>query len=425
METSPASADLPSKELLTVAQLIVSGLGFVFSLLAAAFLFLFGFMGLFSETLQPDSALPMFGLAWVALLAAVLAAPSLLYSIRRLRSPRLPGGFPELPRVRGFRLSNIFILLWPLVLVLGQMLSTQTTIAWLVLPPLQLLAVGLPIWWLLEIASRRLSIGSYQRGWGVFNFSLFLTTPVVIIVELVIIGFLLVAAVIWIATQPDLLYEIERLGRQIITLQPDPEMILEMIRPYLQNPLVVFAGLAVVAGLVPLIEELLKPLAIWFLAGRNLTPAQGFVAGAFCGGSFALLESLFSLSNPAQDGWAVLAAGRAGTALLHITTTALVGWAMAYAWQKGDYLRLGAAYLLAVGLHSLWNSINVITIIGVLFDEIPETLRFLDGISQFSSYILVSLVLFLFIMLWFANRLLLRSEKYTEKQPDSDLVQTS
>jgi hypothetical protein len=313
MQTSPVRDEPSSKQLLTTAQLIVSALGLVFSLLAAAFLFLFGFMGLFSETLRLDSAPPMFALAWVALLTAVLAVPSLLYSIRRLR-----GTGVDLPQVRGFRLSSIFILLWPLVLVLGNLLSTQTTIAWLVLPPLQLLAIGLPIWWLVEIASYQLSVGSRQRGWGVFNFSMFLTTPVVIIVELIVIGILLVTAVIWITTQPELMYELERLGRRIMTLQPDPEMILEMVRPYAQNPLVIFAGLAVVAGLVPLIEELLKPLAIWVLAGRNLTPAQGFVAGALCGGSFALLESLFSLANPAQGGWAALAAGRAGTAMLHI-----------------------------------------------------------------------------------------------------------
>jgi hypothetical protein len=317
------------------------------------------------------------------------------------------------------------ILLWPLVLVLGNLLARQSSITWLVMPPLQLLAIGLPIWWLVELASRRLSVGSHKRGWGLVNFSMFLSTPVVIVVELLAMGVLFLMAVAWIATQPDLMNELERLGRRIIMMQPDPEMILDLLRPYLQNPLVVFAVLAVVSGLVPLIEELFKPLGLWFLAGRRLSPAQGFVAGALSGGSFALLESLLSLSNPGSDTWAYLAAGRAGTALLHITTTALVGWAMALAWQNGDYLRLGATYLLAVGLHSFWNMLNVFSGLSIIFEDIPQEMQILSRTAQIAPAALVILVLTLFLMLWFANRLLQKSSLHQNPIQPIDSSQIS
>ncbi len=410
-----AQGDLLATDKMTLAQLIISGLGLAFSLMAAAMLFLIGFVGLFSETVLMANILPMFTLAWVSLLAAALALPSLLFSIGQIR-----GRTPQLPRIQGFRLASIFLLLWPLVLVLGNLLASQTRIAWLVMPPLQILAIGLPIWWLFEVASRRLSVGSHKRGWGVVNFGLFLTTPTVILVEMVILGFLFMLIILWIMTQPDLMNELERLAQQILATQPDPDKIIEYIRPYLQNPLVIFGIFAVIAGLVPLIEELLKPLALWALAGQRLTPAQGFVGGALSGGSFALLESLLSLSDPGQGQWVALAAGRAGTALLHITTTALVGWALALAWQKGSYLRLGATYLLAVGLHGVWNMLSIFSGLGIILEEIPQNMQILNVFSQAAPFALVALVLLLFTLLWLVNLRLQRTEPIKDRITSTD-----
>jgi hypothetical protein len=387
---------------MAMAQVIVSGLGLTFSLIAAGLLFLLGLVGLFSEAVGFENVVPLFALAWFSLLLAVLAAPSLLLSFRHL------SGFgPQLPKIQGLRLANLSLMLWPLVLVLGHLLARQETVSWLVMPPLNILAIGLPVWWLVEFARRNLQVSSRKRGWGVFNFSMFLSTPAVMVVELVVMGTLFLVAVAWIMTQPELMYQLERLGRRIIVQQPDLDMILEYLRPYLQNPLVIFAILAMVAGLVPLIEELLKPLALWALAGREISPGQGFAAGAIAGGGFALLESLLSLSNPAMGAWAALAAGRAGTALLHITTTAIVGWAMALSWQKGDFLRLGAAYLLAVGLHAAWNMLSVFSGLGAFYGNTPQPFSWL---AQAAPFGLAALALGMFLMLWFANRMLQRSE---------------
>ncbi len=400
---------------MTIAQLTISGLGLVFSLLGAAGL---GLLGLVDLAGTPGNALnvtALFSTAWICLLAAVLSVPSLATSIQRLG-----GRAPTLPLVNGFRLASGMILLWPLVLFVGSIISRQSRLAWLFLPPLQLLAVGLPVWWLIEISRRRLPLRSLKRGWGLINFSIFITTPALMIVEILVIVALVVVFAIWASTQPALVAELQRLAQGISNSgRSNPYAIMQLLDPYLRNPLVIFGGLAIVAGLIPLIEELLKPLAVWFLVGSQLTPAEGFVAGALCGGAFALLESLFYLSSPAGAGWALLAAGRAGTELLHITNTALVGWALASAWQNGSYLRLGLTYLLAAFLHGLWNVLSVLPGLAAVLRNPPASVRPLLGLARIEPAAIVVMVFLLLALLWGGNRILQNREK---EEPSTNLT---
>jgi RsiW-degrading membrane proteinase PrsW (M82 family) len=114
--------------------------------------------------------------------------------------------------------------------------------------------------------------------------------------------------------------------------------------------------------MVPLIEEALKPLGLWLLARRSLSPAEGFAIGLLSGAGFALTESLGYASAGLQaesQGWAIIVLARAGTAMMHITTAGMVGWGMASAWSKKGIYRLVIGYLGAVLIHSLWNMITV------------------------------------------------------------------
>ncbi len=389
---------------LTIAQIIVSGLGLVLSLLGAFSMALFGIIGL-TRASDPVSITPLFSTAWISLLAAGLAVPSLVYSVQRLS-----GRPARLPNIDGFRLANILILIWPLVLLLGNILSGQQQLAWLLLPPLQLLAVGIPVFWLVEIARHKLPLSSRQRGWGLVNFSVFITTPMLMLAEVLAMLVIFIFLVLWISSQPDLVNLLERLAQRVVNAPPNPEAVLEIVRPYLQNPLLIFGVLAIVAGLVPLIEELLKPLGVWALAGRQLSPAEGFVAGGLCGAAFGLVESLFYLSNPLGEGWALLAAGRAGTALLHTVTSALIGWALASAWQNGAYLRLGLTYMLAVFLHGLWNGLTILTGLGSALDTPPANLRLLTNLARIAPIGVAILGLGMFGVLW-------RSNYYLRRQP--------
>ncbi len=109
-----------------------------------------------------------------------------------------------------------------------------------------------------------------------------------------------------------------------------------------------------IAVAVPLIEELFKPLAVWIFASKIESPAQGFVMGLLSGAAFALIESL-NAGGASAESWAVIVSVRAGTSLLHITTSGLVGWGIASAFRERRILRLFAAYFSAVLIHGIWN----------------------------------------------------------------------
>jgi len=403
----------PQKHWTTLCQLVVSGLGMLLSLLAAGSLVIFGIFDLLDGSIDPTGASSMFSTAWISLLAAIIAIPSLFYCYHRLRNSQ-----PWQPKINSFRLASISLLLWPLVLLLGNMISTRGSLTWLFLPPLQLLAIGLPVWWIVEVARRRLSVGDPQRGWGIINFSTFITMPFLMLVEIVIILMAIVVFAIWISSQPGLLRELQLLAEQLVNSSSSPEEILTLLTPYLQNPLVILSALALIAGIVPLVEELIKPLAMWMLVRRRLTPAQGFVAGALCGASFALIESLFYLSSPMGESWAALAIGRTGTALLHTTNTAILGWAMAFAWQNHAYLRLGLIYLLTVVLHGLWNGLSILVGLTGALKNLPADLRFFNGITQAAPFVLAALVFSMFLLLWGSNRYLSdQTRLVTEPEP--------
>jgi hypothetical protein len=398
MLSSPAQ-NRPQSNSLTIAQFIVSVLGLLGSLAAAVIFLILGLTALFGQNAAVSTPASLFSLGWIGGLIAALALLSSIFSLQRWRGFHVP-----LPRINGFRAATIAILFWPLVLLLGNWASTQDRFSWLLLPPLLLFAVGLPIWWLIEFARRKLNSGSLQRGWGIITFSLLITNPLVIFIELVVFLLLLMLLVLWVLNQPVLLSELEALSQKILSYRNDPEAILPLITPYLQKPLFIFSILSILSGLIPAIEELFKPLALWLLVRHRLTPAEGFTAGALCGGSFALLESLLSLAGPVQQSWAILAIGRAGTGLLHITTTALLGWAMAQAWQKRSYRKLGLTYLASVALHGLWNALSVLMSMGILVDSTPGRSMLLAGLVRSAPVALVFLTLFLFSLLWAFNR---------------------
>jgi RsiW-degrading membrane proteinase PrsW (M82 family) len=76
------------------------------------------------------------------------------------------------------------------------------------------------------------------------------------------------------------------------------------------------------------------------------------------GAAFALFENLGYVSE--VDSWSTLVLARIGTAIMHMVTAGLTGWALAKAWQDRSYLRLGFAYLAAVVIHGIWNAIAIL-----------------------------------------------------------------
>jgi hypothetical protein len=231
-------------------------------------------------------------------------------------------------------------------------------LSWVILPLLTVIVIVLPVWLLIGIGGNGINLGARWRFFSVFGLGMTVGPFVMIVLEFVLLIFGILAGLLFAATQPGLLDKIFSFVT-ILRREPDQEVVLQMLAPYLLKPGVIAAALVYVAMLVPLIEELCKPLAVWLFAKSIETPAQGFVLGLLSGAAFAVLESL----NASADGsatWSLIVSVRAGTTLLHITASGLVGWGIVSMFRDRKILRFFAAYLSAASIHGLWNACALI-----------------------------------------------------------------
>lgn len=343
----------------SVLQALISLAGFAICALCAAGALLFGLLGsVYPVIVQNSGTGQWLGLAWVFAILALLAVPPFWLALRKML------GRPDAPlgQMNGYATASVAMLAWPLVLLAGAWLSAFGQLGNYFLPPLTALAACIPIWWLIEMTRRNLGPFSPRRGWGALNFALFVSTPAAMVAEVLLVIVGVVAVGVLLSLNAEAAAEIRQIGQGILDSNGDVARLQEVFLPLLSNPWVILAALSVFSVLVPLLEELFKPLVVWVLLGLKASPADGLVLGAVAGAGFGLVETLFNLSNPeVQSQWLVLIVGRTGTNLLHITTTALIGWSLVSAWKSGRYGRLGLAYLCAVLLHGLWNAFSLVS----------------------------------------------------------------
>jgi RsiW-degrading membrane proteinase PrsW (M82 family) len=370
---------------MTFVQLGFSALAAAGLLAFAVVLGLVGLVDLVNSGFNSANATAQFMMAYSLGLMGLLCLPSVGISALRLMH-KAPSDFPGLAGLFGRHASPekrwdafsvvtvLMIFVLPPTLVIGHLVAQNNAIAWLLLPPLNLLATGLPVLWLALLGMRKLSGGSAQRRWGVFTVGVAYAPVLILVVEMVLIVAAGLVGLAWLSTQPEKLNELMDFLQQLRSMpSPDPEVILEFVEPYLNEPVVVF-GLVVLASIfVPLIEELFKPLGVWLLAWKKLTPAQGWVAGVISGAGFALFENLGNTSGGGEE-WALVTISRVTAALLHMLTSGLVGWAIASAWTERRYLRFVAVFALAVTIHGLWNGLAIIGSTTIPFNlPIPST----------------------------------------------------
>lgn len=378
----------------SAGQLAVSLMGIFLGLTAAGVLALTTLMPwLDGEMPGGEQAAGTMTLAWSGLLLAGLSLPSAVLALRKLmgRAPVMRNGR------RSLKLASLLLLVWPLALLLAKS-AANSTLAWLFLPPLLILVMGIPTLWLTSAARAGLPVESLQRGWGTASFSAVIGPALIILLEASLLVLALVAFGVWLIGQPGLLTELQQLT-ETFTLQNDPTQLMELLQPHLEQPGVLAAGVAFIAVLVPLIEEAFKPLAAWLLAGRWLTPASGFSAGVLGGGMFALLESLGYLASAPAEGFVGFALARSGTLLLHVATAGLVGWGVGSALGEGRYLRLAWTYLAAVALHGVWNAVGILPAL----EELPGVIDSLQGVAWIYPYALGALCVLLAAILFGLN----------------------
>jgi hypothetical protein len=370
--------------------------------LIAAVLAFFGFIQVLDPQPRWEEVTSNFLMVGILLMVGALLLPSAWFALARMLGFSIT--FPLW--LRRLLHPSLLMLLMPVVLAIGYFISLRPEIAWFALPPIHILVIGIPVLWLTYLGLRGLPTGSSQRKWGIFGTGLVLGPAIILVLEMIALVFFgaLVIGVIYFF-QPVLFQEIQTLIEIFPAYADRPEEALGLIQPFLFEPIILFSIFAFVAGIVPIIEELLKPIGVWLFSRYVITPAEGFVAGLLSGAGFALFENL-TLST-IGDQWAAAVLVRVSTGLLHIITTGLMGLALVLAWRQKRYKRLFWTYLLVVFIHGLWNALALLSAGGGL------DLRELEWVMQVSVAAIIALIIIVIIMFYVmlsVNRSLRKSE---------------
>ena len=134
--------------------------------------------------------------------------------------------------------------------------------------------------------------------------------------------------------------------------------------------------LITVALLGPLIEEFSKGFGVRLFRSARPSRYQAFVLGLAGGAGFATVEAIeygFGALNQDVHRWWDTVLLRGGSGSLHALASGIVGLGWYYVFA-GNRARGIALFLLAVGLHSSWNALNVLTVARILpyFEDLSD-----------------------------------------------------
>ncbi|OGN72988.1 MAG: hypothetical protein A2X25_10565 [Chloroflexi bacterium GWB2_49_20] len=349
---------------------------FIFAgvLLIAGCLELFGIM---PKTFQNISPGQPFFLALSLITGGSLLLPMGYYNIRKLLGKA--NEYFEIRKLPGWGVLFITII-WFLIVLSGDWLvNLGATWGWLVELPIYLLAVSIPIYMFLQIGLRGIPLGSKLRSWSIFGLGLVLGPILILISEITIVILSVFAGIIYFTNNPTLNQELLAFSNQLSSINTINQ-VQELLTPYLTNPWVIVIVLSFVSAIVPMFEEFLKPAGIWFAVNKKMLPRDGFAMGILSGAGYALFETLNTAGN-VGDGWGMLLLGRAGTDLLHIFNTGLMGWALVSAWNLKGGLKLLGIYFLTITIHGLWNGFSVTVGFSSLINEFDIKNSWLGGLS--------------------------------------------
>jgi hypothetical protein len=255
---------------LTIAQLVISLGGAFVSILAAAFLLI---ADRFTQT-QPGIDRTGLGqinqLVVMLLLLAFAGIPSIVLCIRWLRGIE-PG---EAKSNRWLLVASFLLIVWLGALYAGALLlnNGQSSPFLLVV---DLFLIALPLIWLLGLALHRIKAGSWKRFWGLVAGTFYITLPIILIVE----GIILITAILAASALPGFQDFFNQLSALATSSTESLDQMLNELAPVLASPQAMYTLIFGFGLLIPLVEEFLKPLMLWLFSRRHLTPSQGFAIG--------------------------------------------------------------------------------------------------------------------------------------------------
>jgi RsiW-degrading membrane proteinase PrsW (M82 family) len=397
----PEKNKLPS-----VLLLMLSTLGILIGLLTAAATLWAG-----SNNPSPDSV-TFLSISALSLLTGLLNTPAFVLALKDLSGKDISYKQPLL-----FKHASFALAVWACLLAAGMLLSRSGD-SQPVLAPITILAVAIPIWWLVEFGRRGLARSSALREWGTITMGLTISPLIIMIIEVIVVVLAMVFVFIVLSFQPGLINQITAITESLQLSQGGLEELENQLYQLMQSPLITAAIFSVIGLIAPLIEELFKPLAVWLLLGRSIKPRDGFTLGLISGGMFALLESAGLISQVGSQEWISAIALRAATDLLHIGLSGMVGFGIASAWSENRKGRV-FLYVLSAGLlHGLWNSAALLS--GYVPAVFPNT----ENGSFFSPSNLISLIVMIAVfaaVLWVILRInhrLVHEQNLAAEQPE-------
>ncbi len=316
--------------------------------------------------------------------AGLLMVPSLVHSGRRLFTKKEP-------RQIGWNYLAWVSVVLPVPFIIGYLIQVGPLWTQRFLPLVHILANGLGILWVIYLVRRKLPKDSAQRVWGSFISGISMVPPVTVVIELVLLGLVGIAWVFIMQSSPEYTSDLQTLSQLIEATPGDLEIPMDWAEGFVTRPAVVATILIYIAVLIPLVEEFLKPMVLWFVLHLKLHPREGFLIGATAGAGYAMFENL-TIGASLND-WVFITISRLGTAAVHVLATGLVGWGLVSAATEKKYFRMIGAYLVAVSLHAVWNGLNIITALG----ELPTfQTRVQPFTAAFSFFAPVGLILLAF-----------------------------
>lgn len=223
------------------------------------------------------------------------------------------------------------------------------------------------------------------RAWGHFTIGLTGMPFVALIVEFVAILPVVLVVGLWLLQSPEVL---ELFALSDPTAIPDPEALTDIAGRMLTSPLALAATYGYLALVIPIVEEVIKTMAVWPFLRRGLSPAEAFLGGALGGAGYALFEALF-LTQPGEA-WLALTIARAGATLLHVFTAALTSWGLIEGVRRRRYGVAAGTFLVAVAMHAAWNAAAVT--IGIESVPVEAPSATLSGLAALSPALLAGLV---------------------------------
>ncbi|SRR5581483_6612107 len=346
----------------TILLAITSLASGLFMFLIAALITIYAVLGAqgqsFAQDAPPllDALIPGSALTLIGALFFVTA----YYSLQRLRGKEV--NVPA-PKVLSIWQGILLFVLWIGASILAQVFFNHQILKWFA-PLFYLLAIATPVYFFIRLASGGLMNGSRSRAWGALFITMSFGTFFSAFAEIMLVVLGLVGVGVYLGLHQEQATAFKQLMEQLSNTS-SLDKIMNLVGPWLTNPLVVLLALVFFSGFTPLIEETAKSAAVWMLFDRLDSPAQGFVIGALSGAGFGLFESLLASVTP-DAGWATTLLVRGGSTMMHVMTASLTGWGIASFRVRKKFWHAAGGYSLALLLHSTWNTCVVLIVAGGL-----------------------------------------------------------